>query len=160
MNFSKRLVYLFFAVCLIGIIGCEGKDEKDATVPDPPGTIIANISKNSSDPYVRDYVRINTGDNLITVTWLRPDNIYAGAFHDSEICTVGSVSGLGNITTIPTLGYTTDVACEPGYGYVIRARADENSEYKYMRLYVVSSIENTYGGIMGATVKYQYPFEP
>ena len=30
----------------------------------------------------------------------------------------------------------------------------------YARMYVVEAIVNIYGGIIGAKVKYQYPFEP
>jgi hypothetical protein len=81
------------------------------------------------------------------------------------------MKGLGNITTIPKTGFTasTDnyyltnaIACEAGHGYVFRlidyfyGAVDST----YARLYVVSSLTSTDGGIMGAQVKYQYPFNP
>ena len=77
---------------------------------------------------------------------------------------MGSMKGLGNITQIPNSGFTVpyyeniSVACEAGHGYVIKF---ENTDFElYVRLYVVESIVSTNGGIMGAKVKYQYPFEP
>jgi len=160
MKFSKKLVFLFFAVCLIGFVGCKKDDEK---VPDPEGTITANLGRISLDFYY-----------LEEIGWVAPDNIglihlYTcyGVCHRWKItfCNVGKVSGLGSIKTIPTSGYANNVACEVGHGYVIKC---ENFNYYggelvnviYIRLYVVESIVSTSGGIMGAKVKYQYPFEP
>jgi hypothetical protein len=86
------------------------------------------------------------------------------------------MAGLGNITKIPTSGFTepavynSSAACEEGHGYVIKFELYDydNEEGKminreepvYARLYVVESIISTTGGIMGAKVRYQYPFEP
>jgi len=79
------------------------------------------------------------------------------------------MKGLGNITAIPQTGFTipssyntTDVACEVGHGYVVKFEPINNLDTPavYVRLYVEESIISTDGGIMGAKVKYQYPFEP
>ena len=80
-------------------------------------------------------------------------------FTSRTLCTianVGKVNGLGSITKIPNSGYAVQASVEVGHGYVIKA-----SDGTYARLYVVDWI--TYsgsGGIAGAKVKYQYPFEP
>jgi hypothetical protein len=47
-----------------------------------------------------------------------------------------------------------------GHGYVIKLESSDGSYIEYLRLYVVESIVSTDGGIMGAKVKYQYPFVP
>ena len=49
-------------------------------------------------------------------------------------------------------------AVEPGSGYVFKI-SDGYSD-TYGRLYVVEWIVSTSGGIMGAKVKYQYPWKP
>jgi len=85
----------------------------------------------------------------------------------AAICDVGAKKGLGNITTIPHTGFTvldrgnTSVACQNGHGYVVQFIPESYiGDTTYLRLYVVSSLVSTGGGIMGATVKYQYPFNP
>ena len=73
---------------------------------------------------------------------------------DHQAANVGKVNGLGNIEKIPSTGYVTKLSVEPGYGYVFKIMDT------YARLYVVDWMIDTDGGIMGAKVKYQYPFEP
>jgi len=76
------------------------------------------------------------------------------------------MKGLGNITQIPTSGFTipastiSTVACEAEHGYVIKYENTSTSQVVYVRLYVVEPIISTTGGVMGAKVKYQYPFVP
>jgi hypothetical protein len=127
------------------------------------------------------------------IGWCRPDNfdLRGHSFINSynvnhwnyymiSICPLGSMNGLGNITTIPSNGFTPPangtnynynkaVACEQGHGYVVKLEtrkkdgspdAVETVSIEYMRMYVVEPIISTAGGIMGAKVKYQYPFNP
>lgn len=76
------------------------------------------------------------------------------------------MKGLGNITKIPQTGFTipeesnTSVACETGHGYIVKFTFSPtvSDSILYVRLYVVESIISTSGSIMGAKVKYQYPF--
>jgi hypothetical protein len=97
-----------------------------------------------------------------------------------SICNLGAMKGLGNITAIPSSGFTVpmssnySVACEAGHGYVVKIEGKlegtEAGKIKgksegygltiYVRLYVEEPIVDTFGGIMGAKVKYQYPFNP
>jgi len=138
----------------------NGNDNGNTTIADPVGTITANISENTN--VTIDYRRVG---------WTKPDNfeLYFGNYYGAvvSICNLGKMNGLGNITSIPQTGYTTpiylnrEVACEVGHGYVVKFESQYSSPtLSYMRLYVVESIVSTSGGIMGAKVKYQYPFEP
>jgi hypothetical protein len=171
-------VYLLLAATMI-FAGCDkdnqdnpdNSDPEETIVPDPEGTITANISKSSS-------IDVSTANTYFgVIRWDSPDNFYltvnmspfTGTFRYS-ICNLGAMKGLGNITSIPsTGGFTTpshlndEVACETGHGYVMkfdRGNDVVTEKIVYVRLYVVESIVSTSGGIMGAKVKYQYPFNP
>jgi hypothetical protein len=149
-------------------VGCEDKadpNNPDNAVPDPAGTITANIAESSS-------TRINIVERGL-IGWTAPDNFYLSGywgnytiFASISICNLGAMSGLGNITKIPASGFTaptsssnSSVACEAGHGYVVKFEVN-GGDPEYLRLYVVESIVNTSGGIIGAKVKYQYPFVP
>jgi hypothetical protein len=134
----------------------------DTPVPDPEGTITVNIDGRSSTKV------IISGFGYIN--WDEPDNFELYADSYVSICNLGAMKGLGNITSIPSIGFTipsrrnSTVACEAGHGYVVkfeeRDATGEVIKVVYIRLYVVEPIVSTLGGIMGAKVKYQYPFEP
>jgi hypothetical protein len=141
--------------------GCskDDPDDPDNKVPDPPGTVTANLS---------DRTKISVRNNT-EIYWYTPDNLILYGYNSGDylsICNLGAMSGLGNITKIPTSGFTapsrsdSSVACEAGHGYVIKFERYDGSNIEYLRLYVVESIVSTTGGIMGAKVKYQYPFVP
>ena len=147
----------------------ENPDNPETPVLDPEGTMTANISE-STPISVYDENNFWMGG----VYWKSPDNFLLSGHNGSywcylSICNLGKINGLGNITKIPSSGFSTpmiastDIACEVGHGYVIKFDYKENGETKktvYARLFVVESIISTTGGIMGAKVKYQYPFEP
>jgi hypothetical protein len=140
------------------------KDDDSSTVPDPDGTLSANITESTSASL-----------NGMFVAWYPPNNFW---LHTSDsgpdfytmfsMCDMGKVNGLGAITTIPTTGYTNevnmqskDMPCELGHGYVIKVRWWKTSgEIYYARLYVSELIKNNSGTLIGAKVKYQYPFVP
>jgi len=77
-----------------------------------------------------------------------------------DIAYVGIVSGSGSIQSIPEENLFTDsyAVIEKG-GYVLRGTGSEN-QGKYARLYVDHFFKNDEGEIIGAEVKYQYPFIP
>jgi hypothetical protein len=152
---------------MLTAFACDKDDPNDPknSVPDPPGTITANISDDISIGI--DYDEGHCG----SIGWCSPDNfrLFAGGgyYESVSICNLGVISGLGNITRIPTSGFTvpsrsnSSIACEEGYGYVIKFESERaNKGPVYVRLYVVESIVSTTGGIMGAKVRYQYPFVP
>jgi hypothetical protein len=140
-------------------------------VLDPPGTVTANISEST-------YIFAgNDNSYLWYIGWNTPDNFYLNGFvYNVSICNLGDMKGLGNITSVPSTGFTVpgtfnkSVACEAGHGYVAKfellqsyvdnPNLDNYPEVVYVRLYVVKSIVSTAGDIVGAKVKYQYPFVP
>ena len=152
------------------LTGCKKDADNENSVSDPQGTITANISESS-------YFHVFYDDDnfaIVTVRWCSPDNFYLEKsytwFYEENwkisICDLGSMKGLGNITIIPASGFTvpayknTSIACETKHGYVIKCERIGLGQVVYVRLYVEESIISTSGGIMGAKVKYQYPFEP
>ena len=82
---------------------------------------------------------------------------YAGSSYYSFV-SLGKMKGLGNVTAIPQDGWNYSVAVNPGEGYVVRYKGYYDSQAIYARLYVVSEIAGTSGGIIGYTIKCQAPF--
>lgn len=82
---------------------------------------------------------------------------YEGSSYYSFV-SLGKMKGLGNVTAIPQDGWNYSVAVNPGEGYVVRYKGYYDSQAIYARLYVVSEIAGTSGGIIGYTIKCQAPF--
>ena len=159
---KHRLLMLMFASAAF-IISCE-KDammsgSNSQIIPDPVGTIIANVSNNyQTEQYIFSAIPIQIdGANNFTT----PNGWLPGL----AIASVGEVAGIGNITSIPQTGWSSSVAVIPSYGYVVATPWQENGNIdydhlQYARIYVVDYIVGTSGGIIGATIKYQSPFIP
>jgi len=87
------------------------------------------------------------------------------------IINLGTVDGLGSITTHPTSGYSSTSLAQAGVGYVVES-VDNNpvgsslvgNTYTalprtlYYRVYVTTTVMNTSNAIAGYTIKYQGPF--
>lgn len=75
-----------------------------------------------------------------------------------EFASVGKVNGLGQITTVPTTGWSKSIVVTPGTGYVARMMRSNSygSSYsgKFTRLFVAEQ-----SVALITTVKYQTPFE-
>ena len=142
----KRIFYLTMALFATFSLSSCGGDE-----PDPNGGEIINPTKPVADPEgtitlsMRDY---NNGCTYIL------DRIYIKNenFKGANIASVGSVNGLGNVSSVPKTGWAEEVAVIPGNGYVARINS-----LVFVRIYVIDFITSTSGGIIGADVKYQYP---
>ncbi|MBQ7211130.1 MAG: DUF5036 family protein, partial [Muribaculaceae bacterium] len=145
---KKFFILLLVTVGVFALPSC-GSDEPDPDngskidptkpVADPDGTITLSM---------RDY---NNGCTyILDRLYIKNEN-----FRGADIASVGSVTGLGNVSTIPTTGWTDEVAVVPGNGYV----AYLDNRDMFVRIYVIDYISSTSGGIMGADVKYQYPFK-
>ncbi|MDR1562033.1 MAG: DUF5036 family protein [Dysgonamonadaceae bacterium] len=157
----RNLLYFFLIGCLVAtsmciIAGCDKDDPDDPNnaMPDPKGTILISVRNcNNGCTYIYpdgvngSYFYIGSDDNFFS-------------YHSSiwKFATIGKMRGLGNVTKIPTSGWATKVAVVPGYGYV--GRHSDYNDTTYVRIYVVDYLEGTSGGVIGANVKYQSPFEP
>jgi len=127
----------------------EIPDDPNKPVEDPGGTVILNIVNDNEEVFLGEgiYLAIDNGNNFRVET----------GFGSVEICDIGAVAGLGNIVDIPMAGWKSKAAVIQGDGYVIRwINQDERC---YARVYVVDYMQSTGGGVMGATVKYQCPFQ-
>lgn len=131
----------------------------DKNIPDPKGTITLNIMIGDDENKRVDIngfgtIQINSAYNFV------------GYDYNYSFVSLGKLKGLGNVTAIPQDGWNRSVAVNPGEGYVARLVSggyydDNNSysySYRYARLYVVSEITGTSGGVIGYTIKCQAPF--
>ena len=170
-NAFKLMAALFVAALSLGFTSCGDDDDSDGgktggSGSDPSGTITANIRNDNdgTDLYIiwddEEGYRVYTGLSIND----------ANNFETfGEIVCVGKVSGIGSIKKVPQSGWSGTCAVQPGYGYVLRAKGyrwNYNSEsmeysddYRYVRVYVVDYMEGTSGGIIGATIKYQAPWD-
>ena len=124
----------------------------DKNLPDPTGTVTLNIMIGDDENKRVDIngfgtIQINSAYNFV------------GYDYNYSFVSLGKMKGLGNVTAIPQDGWNRSVAVNPGDGYVVRCKRYYSDElYIYARLYVVSEIAGTSGGIIGYTIKCQAPF--
>lgn len=128
----------------------------DKNLPDPTGTVTLNIMIGDDENKRVDIngfgtIQINSAYNFV------------GSYsYYYSFVSLGKMKGLGNVTAIPQDGWNYSVAVNPGDGYVARVRdvnyGNNSYSYRYARLYVVSEITGTSGGVIGYTIKCQAPF--
>lgn len=147
----KRLNWRYLSVIMfiaVGLTACGSDNDEPgvgpidpgASVDDPVGTVELSMMKSS-------------GSNK---TYLGNSNIYINDsynFAGGSIVSLGKVNGLGNVSHIPTEGWASSVAVNPGYGYVAYSNG------AWYRIFVVKEIGGTSGGVIGYKVKYQTPFK-
>lgn len=155
MKTIYRLACVLAAAALtFAAVGCGEDDEPTSGKSntgeqlnpegDPEGTVTVNIGN--------DGKAMNIGGISIRMT---EDNNFATS---DKLLSVGKVQGLSSVRNVSAVGWSSYVLVQPGYGYVVRN--ESWSRYKYARLYVEDYVTTTSGGIMGAKIKYQYPFYP
>lgn len=115
--------------------------DPDADVDDPTGTVSLAMRNQDNGNTRLGYIYIDDGNN------------FSGS--SSYFASIGKVRGLGNVSDIPTSGWASQVAVNPGYGYV----AYNGGDRQFYRIYVEDYIVSTGGGIIGADIKYQTPFK-
>lgn len=132
----------------------------DKNIPDPKGTVTLNIMIGDDENKRVDIngfgtIQINSAYNFV------------GYNSNYSFVSLGKLKGLGNVTAIPQDGWNRSVAVNPGEGYVARLVSGYYDDYvsgsyaytyTYARLYVVSEITGTSGGVIGYTIKCQAPF--
>lgn len=162
--FNKYLFLLCVAFGALFFSSCSKDDDAendnggvvinpDKNIPDPKGTITMNMmvgDDKDKSVSINDFgtIQINSAYNFMG---------YEGSSYYSFV-SLGKMKGLGNVTAIPQDGWNYSVAVNPGEGYVIRYKGYYDSQAIYARLYVVSEIAGTSGGIIGYTIKCQAPF--
>lgn len=117
---------------------------------DPEGTVTVNIGNDGKTIMLTDNTGIKMDQN---------NNFIMYNTHNmADIASLGKAYGLLDVNIVPmAAGWSKTVAVLPNYAYLIR---ENNYGHSYIRLYVEDYVTNTSGGIMGAKVKYQYPFYP
>lgn len=161
--FNKYLFLLCVAFGALIFSSCSKDDDAendnggvvinpDKNIPDPTGTVTLNIMIGDDENKRVDIngfgtIQINSAYNFV------------GYSSDYSFVSLGKMKGLGNVTAIPQDGWNRSVAVNPGDGYVVRCKRYYSDElYIYARLYVVSEIAGTSGGVIGYTIKCQAPF--
>lgn len=161
--FNKYFFLLCIAFGVLFFSSCSKDDDAendnsgpvinpDKNLPDPTGTVTLNIMIGDDENKRVDIngfgtIQINSAYNFV------------GYSSDYSFVSLGKMKGLGNVTAIPQDGWNRSVAVNPGDGYVVRCKRYYSDElYIYARLYVVSEIAGTSGGVIGYTIKCQAPF--
>lgn len=173
-NAFKLMAALFVAALSLGFTSCGDDDDNDGgktggSGSDPSGTITANIRNIRNDDN-NLYIKWEDEEGYSVNTGLKINdaNNFVAEYGDSDgIVCVGKVSGIGSIKKVPQSGWSGKCAVQPGYGYVLRSKGYRfnsnteryDSDYRYVRIYVVDYMEGTSGGIIGATIKYQAPWD-
>ncbi|MDY6298342.1 MAG: DUF5036 family protein [Alloprevotella sp.] len=154
-NAFKLMAALFVAALSLGFTSCGDDDDNDGG---SARTVTANIRNDNSSLYMNwedeEGFSVHTG---LSINDANNFEAYQG-----EIVCVGKVSGIGSIKKVPQSGWSEKCAVQPGYGYVLRSEGYSKygySDYRYVRIYVVDYMEGTSGGIIGATIKYQAPWD-
>lgn len=158
-----------FTIALVGmalplaLTSCGDDDHKDepappAVAPDSPDI---KPGDNVADP--DDAVTMNVlcgGDEVSVGFDIKIDVAHNFRGDHVQFVNVGSVRGLGNIVSIPTVGWESNVAVEVGKGYVAKYQYYSHETPKFARIYVTKAITNEGGNVIGYTLKAQYPFRP
>lgn len=169
--FNKYLFLLCVAFGALIFSSCSKDDDAendnggvvinpDKNIPDPKGTVTLNIMIGDDENKRVDIngfgtIQINSAYNFV------------GYSSNYSFVSLGKLKGLGNVTAIPQDGWNRSVAVNPGEGYVARLVSGYYDDYvsgsyaytyTYARLYVVSEITGTSGGVIGYTIKCQAPF--
>lgn len=161
--FNKYLFLLCVAFGALIFSSCSKDDDAendnggvvinpDKNLPDPTGTVTLNIM-------IGDDENKRVGINGFGTIQINSAYNFVGYDYNYSFVSLGKMKGLGNVTAIPQDGWNRSVAVNPGDGYVVRCKRYYSDElYIYARLYVVSEIAGTSGGVIGYTIKCQAPF--
>ena len=164
-KFNLFLMSCLLATSMFFVTGCGDKDDPDnssKTVPDPEGTMIVHIRNDTHQTWTGScfcgmyYGIANIGIGTLEMMGTN----FSGFWGEFEVAYVGTINGLGSIKSIPNGNlFTTNgaAALEKG-GYVARNTTSDD-QVEYARFYV-SRYLTSGGGIVGAEIKYQYPWEP
>lgn len=159
MQLKRLMNYAFCFFSILASVSCD-KDEPAGTDPakpvnDPAGTIIVSVRNENNGG--TGFQPAGTGSASVYID--KADNFYGSNW---KFTTIGACRGLGNVVSIPASGWTERTSVREGYGYVGAYLINDNyrkvHEVTYIRLYVDEYMISTLGGVIGAEIKYQAPF--
>lgn len=137
---------MMIAILSVAFVSCGNDDilnpdngqpiNPNTPISDPEGTIALSMRN------------IDNGETFLDKIYIEKEN-----FKGASFALIGAVSGLGNVSAIPTSGWAEQMSVIAGNGYVAYGSG------QFYRIYVVSDIAGTSGGIIGADIKYQKPFK-
>lgn len=184
---NPLLNLLIIVIFLFSVLGCA-KDPESIPTADPNGTITININSTADEYPASIYYDMADFGPVANRSDIRYAVLFGmkkattnfsfytyynnppgtGGFvqllgdNNCWIADVGKKGGLGDVIEKPTSGWTKSAAVIPGNGYVIRIKKsgelNSTMPYYYGRVYVKQFINSTSGGIIGATIKYQFDF--
>jgi len=159
MQLKKLMNYAFCFFSILASVSCD-KDEPAGTDPakpvnDPAGTTIVSVRNENNGG--TGFQPAGTGSVSVYID--KADNFYGSYW---KFTTIGACRGLGNVVSIPASGWTERTSVREGYGYVgayvINDDYRKVHEVTYIRMYVDEYMISTLGGVIGAEIKYQAPF--
>lgn len=172
MKIPLPVISLFIAGASLCLTAC-GSDDPDepapvtpsgpnaqpdpvTPVPDPAGTVEVNMPNNGTEisiPGMGGRICIDAGNNFVCTS---------GSSEQLQIISVDAVNSLGNITSVPSTGFSTSVAAKVGHGYILKYSLlyyGHITKLSYARLFVVDHLISANGNVAGAVVKYQADWE-
>ena len=159
------VIMLLFAISLASYCGGGSSPSSGgssssggaAPPPDPPGTVTSNLWTSGSGP---NTLNLETGnvanccpggaDIALDSAVNFNGDLGGGNKRRTMITDVGRVSGLADVSSIPTTGWTKTAAAMTGHGYVI-VSDDGNAFGIYVDSFILSA---TTGGIIGVKIKW------
>ncbi len=157
---KKAILNPFLIIVLTISVFFSGCSKKNNVAPaDPTGTITANLGFGFAGgvTLINDangYIRLILSDNL-NIDPAEEDDLPAPA--TATIANVGTVSGLGAITSHASAGYSNNISATAGTGYVVEI-INIAPVPQYYRIYIQSFQLSSSGAVLGATIQYQGPF--
>lgn len=150
----KKHLFNRLSIILLAMIGTFPFTScSDDEAPDPDRGQIIDPDADVDDPTGTVSLAMRNGNTRLEYIYIDDGNNFSGSY--SYFASIGKVRGLGNVSDIPTSGWASQVAVNPGYGYV----AYNGGDNQFYRIYVEDYIVSTGGGIIGADIKYQTPFK-
>jgi hypothetical protein len=180
---SKLIVGFFSGLCALVlffiVVGCGSGGSNSSSsggtsgttntvTPDPPGTITTELRKQGQGNYAID-LDTGTTTNMPSLYYdvdaindlsIDINGNFSCSHFRSTISDVGSVTGVGDIISVPSSGFVSGCAAIASHGYVIKTNLPTGlswitDEIKTYRIFVSSYITSSAtGGVIGFRIKW------
>jgi hypothetical protein len=198
--FSKFLPVSLALLLFFGLSSCKKSStgtNNSTAPPDPAGTNVVNLltgtgivlddtvnafqqnGYNTLFSFYTNSISLDLDANLnLSMSYAAGVNAPYGLNYtlgcSNGIINLGTVSGLGTITTHPTTGYSSTSLAQAGSGYIVES-VDNNPDGShldgtstttytsvprtlYYRIFISATVTTTSNAVAGYTIKYQGPF--